>query len=341
MKTRNLFVRSGRILFTLVLLSLMILSSRLMAASPPIELKLGFATAATETDPYNITSVKFAELIATYSNGKYKVNLFPNSQLGNETDMIKNLTMGAMDLGVITNAPVGSFINAFMVLDLPFIFPSENVAHQVLDGDAGKMLLPKLEKLNIKGLAFSEGGFRHMINNVRPVRTPADTKGIKFRVMQTPIYIAMFQSLGSNAVPMGWGEVFTAVQQKVIDGLEIPIPVIYANKFYEVTKYLSLTYHTYSPLIIMTSQQLWKKLSVPEQEMFQKAALEAAAYERTALKGIIEGLLVKLKEAGMQINDVPDKKPFQEAVRPMYKEFEAQIGKDVLETVLKARDAAK
>ncbi len=304
----------------------------------PIKLKLGFVTSASETDPYYITSKKFAELIEEYSNGKYKVELYPSGQLGNERDMIKNLSMGTMDLGVITNAPVGSFINAFMVLDLPFIFGNREVAHKVLDGEAGQMLLDRLSQMNIKGLAFSEGGYRHMINNVRPIKEPEDTQGIKFRVMKTPIYIGLFKSLGSNAVPLPWGEVFTAVQQNVVDGLEIPIPVIYSNKFYEVTKYLSLTGHTYSPLIVMCSNSRWNKLSSEEKDMFARAAQEAAEYERDALKGIIEDFLTKLKDKGMEINDVPDKEPFQEAVRPMYKDFEDKIGKDVLQAVLEARN---
>lgn len=304
----------------------------------PIKLKLGFVTAASETDPYYITSKKFAELIEKYSDGKYKVDIFPSGQLGNEREMIKNMSMGTMDLGVITNAPVGSFIDAFMALDLPFIFGDREVAHNVLDGEAGDMLLQKLKQMNIKGLAFSEGGYRHMINNVRPIESPEDTKGIKFRVMKTPIYIGMFKALGSNAVPLPWGEAFTAVQQKVVDGLEIPIPVIYSNKFYEVTKYLSLTGHTYSPLIIMCSQAQWNKFSEEEKDLVARAAHEAAKFEREELKDIIENFLDKLESEGMEINDITDKKPFQEAVQPMYKEFEEKIGKDVLETIIEARD---
>jgi tripartite ATP-independent transporter DctP family solute receptor len=246
-----------------------------------------------------------------------------------------------MDLGVITNAVVGSFVSANMALDLPFIFPERGVAHAVLDGEVGEMLLSRLSKLQIKGLAFSEGGFRHMINNVRPIKSPEDTKGVKFRVMQTPIYIGMFQALGSNAVPMPWGEVFTATQQKVIDGLEIPIPVIYASKYYEIVKYLSLTNHTYSPLVMMCSEQRWKKLSADDQKAFKRAAREAAVYERAALEGVLGSSLQKIKAGGMIVNEVPNKKPFQEAVAPMYKKFEGEIGKDVLDAVIKARDARR
>lgn len=300
------------------------------------ELKLGFVTSASETDPYNITAEKFSELIEKYTDNQYTVDIYPSAQLGNERDMIKNLSMGTMDFGVITNAPVGSSVNAFMVLDLPFIFEDRETAHAVLDGEAGKMLLDKLETINIKGLAFSEGGFRHMINNVKPIKKPEDTEDIKFRVMKTPIYIEMFKALGSNAVPMPWDEVFTATQQKVIDGLEIPISVIHGNKFYEVTKYLSLTGHTYSPLVIMCSETTWNQFSQNEQVQIQKAAQEAAEYERSELKDIIEEFLKELEDKGMEINDVPDKEPFQEAVQPVYEEFEDKIGKGVLEKVLEA-----
>ena len=310
-------------------------------AAAPVELKLGHTDPATPEDPYDITAHKFGSLIEQYTNGKYKVTVFPNNQLGAEREMIKNLTMGSMDLGVITNAVVGSFVSANMALDLPFIFPERGVAHAVLDGDVGEMILSRLSKLQIKGLAFSEGGFRHMINNVRPIMSPEDTKGVKFRVMQTPIYIGMFQALGSNAVPMPWGEVFTATQQKVIDGLEIPIPVIYASKYYEIVKYLSLTNHTYSPLVIMCSDQRWKKLSADDQKAFKRAARDAAVYERGALEGVLGSSLQKIKAGGMIVNEVPNKKPFQQAVAPMYKKFEGEIGKDVLDAVIKARDARR
>ncbi len=311
------------------------------ALSQAEKLKLGFVTAANEKDPYFITATKFAELVKTYTDGRYEVDLFGAGQLGNEPEMIKNLTMGTMDVGVITNAPLGAFVNAFMVLDLPFIFPSNEVAHQVLDGPAGDQLLEKLAGLQITGLAFSEGGFRHMINNSRPVNTPEDLQNAKYRVMQTPIYIGMFQSLGANAVPMPWGEVFSAVQQKVVDGLEIPVPVIYANKFYEVTKYLSLTGHTYSPLVIMVSNTTWNKLSEADRQAFTRAAKEAAVYERAEIAKIVDSYLEDLAKEGMIINEVADKKPFQDSVMPMYQEFEGKIGADVLEAVLSARDAAQ
>jgi tripartite ATP-independent transporter DctP family solute receptor len=203
-----------------------------------------------------------------------------------------------------------------------------------LDGIAGEKLLEQLDNVGIKGLAFAEGGFRHMINNIQPINTVEDTQGIKFRVMKSPIYLGMFKYLGSNAIAMPWGETFTAVQQGVMDGLEIPISVIWANKYYEVTKYLSLTGHTYSPLIFMVSNSIWNSLSDEQQEIFKNSALEAAVYERAEAAKINNELLKNLEEEGMIINEVDDKEPFQEVVEPLYKEFEDEIGKDMLDLIL-------
>jgi len=300
----------------------------------PRKIQFGWTTAASETDPYCIASTKFADLIKEKTNGKFEFELFPSNQLGDERAMIEGMQMGTIDAGLITNAPISGFVSSFMVLDLPFIFSSADIAHKTLDGPAGRMLLNKLDAIGIKGLAFAEGGFRQMINNVRPIISLQDVKGIKFRVMQNPIYIGLFQSLGSNAIPMPWGETFTAVQQGVMDGLEIPISVIWSNSYFEVTKYLSLTGHTYSPLVFMVSMGVWNSLSPEEQTIFLESAHEAAIYGRAKNQEIEIDLLKRLEEKGMLINEVPDKKPFQEAVRSLYGEFEDKIGAEVIKTVI-------
>jgi tripartite ATP-independent transporter DctP family solute receptor len=298
------------------------------------KIQFGYVTAASKTDPYCIASTKFADLIKEKTDGEIELQLFPSGQLGNERDMIEGIQIGTLDAGLITNAPISGFVSSFMVLDLPFIFSDADNAHKTLDGPAGRALLDKLDTIGIKGLAFAEGGFRHMINNVRPIVKVEDVKGIKFRVMKNPVYIGLFKSLGSNAIPMPWGEVFTAVQQGVMDGLEIPISVTWSNNYFEVTKYLSLTGHTYSPLVFMVSKGVWNSLSPDYQKIFLESAHEAAVYERARVKEIEADLLNKLKEKGMEINEVPDKKPFQEAVKPLYEEFKEKIGAGVLKMVL-------
>jgi len=320
------------VLMFIVLVFLASYTSQIFAETQKIQ--FGYTTAASETDPYCIASTKFADLIKEKTDGKIELQLFPSNQLGDERAMIEGMQIGTLDAGLITNAPISGFIPAFMVLDLPFIFSDADNAHKLLDGPAGRALLDKLDTIGIKGLAFAEGGFRHMINNVRPIVKVEDVKNIKFRVMQNPVYIGLFQYLGSNAIPMPWGEVFTAVQQGVMDGLEIPISVTWSNNYFEATKYLSLTGHTYSPLIFMVSKGLWDSLSPEYQKIFLESAYEAAVYEREKANEIEAGLLNKLKEKGMEINEVPDKAPFQEAVKPLYEEFKEKIGADVLEMFL-------
>jgi len=300
------------------------------------ELKFYWTTADSEDDPYAIGGHTFKELVEEKTGGKVEVKLYPNSQLGGERDAIEGISLGTIDMGIITNAPISGFVPAFQALDLPFIFSSKEEAYNVLDGEFGKNLLKKLEAKGIKGLGFAEGGFRQMINNVRPINVPDDVKGVKFRVMENPIYIGMFKALGSNPTPMAWGETFTAVQQKTIDGLEIPIPVIHQNKFYEVTKYLSLTNHTYSPLVYMISMKTWDKLPEDIQKAIEESVQEAIPIQRKKNSENVSRLLEDLKEKGMVVNKVEDLSLFKDKVKPLYKEFEDEIGKDVIEALLEA-----
>ena len=301
-----------------------------------ITLKFYWTTVDGEKDPYAISARTFKELVEKKTQGKVDVKLFPNSQLGGERDAIEGISLGTIDMGVMTNAPISGFVPQFQVLDLPFIFKDAAQAHKVLDGDFGKNLLKRLEARNIIGLGFAEGGFRHMLNNVRPIKTPDDVKGIKFRVMESPTYIGMCKALDSNPTPMAWGETFTAVQQKTIDGLEIPVPVIYQNKYYEVTKYLSLTNHTYSPLVFMISKKTWDKMPADVQKAVRESVTETIPIQRSKNAKNTDDLLKELKAKGMEINAVDNPEAFKEKVKPMYSEFEGKIGKDVFDALFKA-----
>lgn len=300
----------------------------------PIVLKVGWTTSDGPTDPYAITARQFAEALEKETPGQFKVEFYPNRALGDEKEMLEGLSFGTLHMGVITNAPIASIEPAFQVNDLPFLYSDEEQAHKVLDGPVGRMLIKKLEAKGIKGFGFSEGGFRQMINNVRPVVTPKDVEGIKWRVMQNPVYIGMFRALGGNAVPMAWGEVFTAVQQNTIDGLEIPIAVIQNNGYYEVTKYLSLTNHTYSALGVLMADKVWKKLTPDQQKSVENAARTSIERERAMNMENVKKLLGKLKDEGMIVNAIKDPKAFREKVKPVYEEFRPSIGSDTLDQVL-------
>ncbi|MFO7481901.1 TRAP transporter substrate-binding protein, partial [Oceanibaculum nanhaiense] len=194
-------------------------------ASAQTVMKLGWTTSDGAKDPYAIGARAFKDEVEKRTGGKIEVQLYPNRQLGDEKDMLEGMRFGTIDAGIITNAVVANVAPAFQLNDLPFLFSSEEQAHKVLDGDVGQRLGKELESKGLYVLGFMEGGFRNMINNVRRVVDPKDVGGVKYRVMQNPVYIDMFSSLGGSPVPMAWGETFTAVQQGTIDGLEIPVAV--------------------------------------------------------------------------------------------------------------------
>lgn len=301
-------------------------------------LKIGWTTSDGEKDPYAITARQFAKALEEVAPGAFEVKYYPNRQLGDEKEMLEGLSFGTLDVGVITNAVIANVAPSFQLNDMPFLYSSEEQAHEVLDGEVGQKLLSDLEAKKIIGLGFAEGGFRHMINNVRPVTEPADVEGVKYRVMQNPIYIEMFKSLGGNAVPMAWGEVYTAVQQGTIDGLEIPVAVIESNKYPEVTQYLSLTKHTYSALGLLMSAKTWDKLSEDEQKAVRKAASMAIKAEREIAANNVKELIGQIESEGMKVNEVEDVAAFRAKVKPVYDQFRDQIGADVLDKTLKQVD---
>ena len=313
---------------------MLIFSLQSNAVAKSITIKLGWTTSDGPTDPYAITARQFAEALEKEAPGQFNVEFFPNRALGDEKEMLEGLSFGTLHMAVITNAPIASIEPAFQINDMPFLYADEKKAHAVLDGEAGQKLMQKLESKNIIGFGFAEGGFRQMINNVRAVETPDEVAGIKWRVMQNPVYIGMFRSLGGNAVPMAWGEVFTAVQQGTIDGLEIPIAVIQNNGYYEVTKYLSLTNHTYSALGVLMSQKMWQKLTPEQQAAVRNAARTAIKKERAMNMENVKKLVDKLKQAGMKVNNVKDPAAFQQKVKPVYEEFRQSIGDEIYNLVM-------
>jgi TRAP-type transport system periplasmic protein len=301
-----------------------------------IVLKTGWTTSDGPTDPYAIAARQFQQALEEEAPGQFEVQFYPNRQLGDEKEMLEGLSFGTLHMGVITNAPIASIEPAFQINDMPFLYADEAQAHKVLDGAAGQELMNKLEDKKIKGFGFAEGGFRQMINNVRPIAEPKDVEGIKWRVMQNPVYLGMFRALGGNAVPMAWGEVFTAVQQGTVDGLEIPLAVILNNGYFEVTKNLSLTNHTYSALGMLMSQKTWEKLTDDQKAAVQKAARKAIERQRDINAANEKEIKVKLQGHGMQINRIKDPAAFRAKVQSVYDEFKPSIGAELFERVLQA-----
>ncbi|SDH92994.1 TRAP transporter substrate-binding protein [Lutimaribacter saemankumensis] len=306
------------------------------AHAAEIELKLAWLTADSPTDPYAITAHAFKKELEAALPGRVEVQLFPNRQLGDDKEILEGLQFGTIDMGVITNAVVANLEPTYQLVDLPFLFGSAGQAHEVLDGPVGQELAANLRDDGVVSLGAAEGGFRNMINNTRPVRKPEDVEGVKYRTMQNPVFIEMFSALGGSPVPMAWGEVFTAMQQGTVDGLEIPASVVNSNNYAEVTKYLSFTRHTYSAIHLLMSERSFDRLPEDVQQAVLDAGHAAIAEQRQAVAAAEADVVAALKDKGMQINEIDDVGAFRAKVGPVYERFEPTIGTELLDRALQA-----
>lgn len=315
----------------LILFSLIAVLLLTLPAGAARKLKVGHVLAPTH--PYQIGLEKFAELVAEKTDGEITVDAYHSSQLGSEREMIESLQFGVLDMTLVSTAPLSGFTKKFEVFDLPFIFQSREEAYAVLDGEVGDELLNSLESKNIVGLTYWENGFRHATNSKHEIKTPEDLKGLKIRLMKNPVHMASFKALGALPTPMSFGELFTAMQQGTVDGQENPLPIIDTSKFYEVQDYISLTGHFYAASPLLMSKVTWQSLSEAEQKAVREAAVEARDFERNLIIKMDKELIAKLKEKGMTVTEV-DKSIFQEATLSVYKKFEDEIGKELLDKVL-------
>ena len=222
------------------------------------------------------------------------------------------------------------------------MYPSKEVALDVLNGETGRQMLSRLEPLGLTGLGWMENGLRHITNNVRAIETPEDLEGVKLRTMKVPAHVATFETLGANPTPMNFGEVYSALQQGVIDGQENPIAIIDSQRFQEVQKYLSLTGHVFTVYIPVISQHFMSSLPEEQQTLLRDAMQEAAAYQQELVNAEEAGQLKKISEAGVQISDLTaeQRKVFAiqtEAVRSDYKE---EVGAEIYDGWIKAIDDA-
>jgi len=250
--------------------------------------------------------------------------------------MVEGLQLGTIDLVVTSTGPLGGFVPRMFVVDLPFLFRDRAHAYQVLDGPIGRELLNAFSAKGMKGLAFWENGFRQITNSVRPIEKPEDLKGIKIRTMENKVHLSAFRAFGASPTPMAWSEVYTALQQKTIDAQENPIAIIYFQKISEVQKHLALTGHFYSPTPLLMSLKAFNNLSQNIQKIMLDTAMECATFERNLLRDNEAKQLAEIKAKGMQVT-LPNKKPFQDAAAPVYKEFESQFGKETIDRIITTR----
>jgi tripartite ATP-independent transporter DctP family solute receptor len=278
-------------------------------------LKLGTSTQPSHI--YNLAAERFGEIVAEKSGGELEVQVFPAAQLGSERDMVEGLQMGSLEMTLTSTGPMGNFIPQVKLFNLPFLFKDRESCYRVLDGEIGTQIADRFVKVGIRSLGWYENGFRNITNSKRPVKSPADMDGLKIRVMEDDVFILTMKALGASPTPMAFGELYTALEQGVVDAQENPLAVIHSSRFFEVQDYLAMTGHFYSPAVMLISEITWQSLSPENQKIVADAAKEARDYERELSIKADQELEAACAKEGMVVTH-PDKEPFVKAVAPVY-----------------------
>jgi tripartite ATP-independent transporter DctP family solute receptor len=319
----------------------------LLAAAPAFaqfqERTIKFTNGVNEDHPVGVGVKRMQEVLAARTGGKMKIAAFWGGAAGNDLQATQALRAGTQEMVCTSSSPLVGIVKELGVFDLPFLFANEREADAVLDGPAGAYFNKKLEEHGVVNLAYWENGFRNLTNSKKPVAKVEDFDGIKLRVMQNNIFLDTFRTLGTNAVPMAFPEVFTALETRTIDGQENPFVTIETSKFNEVQKYLSVTRHAYTPFLVLYSKKLWDQLSPAEQSVLREAAVEGQKVQRAANRDLNNKSLASLRAKGMQVNEISpmEQRRMFDMVKPVYDKNVPTIGAEPVNVVLEALKKAR
>ncbi len=306
-----------------------------------------FPAASNKGHPQVMGVEKFAELVAQKSGGKLTVKPFPGGTLGPDAQVVSAMQGGTVEMNVMNASLLAGNVKEMAVFDYPFMFNNVKEADAVADGPVGRKLLDKLQERGLVGLAYWDLGFRQMHTVKKPIQKADDLKGMKMRVIPTSQYVDFMNAIGAVATPMPYTETYTALEQGAIDGMTNPLLNIVNEKFYEVTKHLTLTNHMYTPQAVIVSKKFWDKLSADEKKILQDAANETALYQRKVAREEAAKALDDLKKRGMQVHELPAAEiaKLRERSKPAMDKLTAQVGeplvKEVMAEVEKVRAASK
>jgi tripartite ATP-independent transporter DctP family solute receptor len=323
------------------------LKSPLLAAVGALALMTGTANAQfaertirvsngiNQNHPVGNGIAKMTACLTDKSGGKLKLQAFWGGALGGDLQAAQALRSGTLEMVVTSSSPLVGILPDLGVFDLPFLFTNEKEADAILDGSFGKYIADKLPAVGLVNLSYWENGFRNLTNSRRPVTKVEDFPGLKVRVMQNNVFLDTFKTLGANAVPMAFQEVFAALETKAIDGQENPFVTIDTSKLYEVQKFLSVTNHAYTPFLFLYSKALWDKLSADEQKALTDCAAEGQKEQRTVSRALSSQSLANVKAQGMQVNEIApsEQKRMRDAVKPVYERAAATVGKDTVDRI--------
>ena len=280
---------------------------------------------------YGVGTQAFCADLERRTTNRFKCQI--QAGANDERASVEAVQLGTLDVTNTSTGPVSNFVPEVGIVDIPFLFRDYDHARRVLDGPIGQDILAKFPAKGIIALGWTENGFRHLTNSRRPVVKPEDVKGLKIRTMQNPVHIQAFQSIGIQPTPMAFSELFTSLQQGVVDGEENPIPVILSAKFAQVQKHLSLTGHVYSPSMLLMSPKLWNSLSEADKTSFREAAKVGAAAQRKKVNDDEAAGIAQLKSEGMEIVTNVDGQAFRNAMTPVWSEFAKKYGADNIKRI--------
>lgn len=303
------------------------------AAEAPAEEELPsytiiFATGSSADleNPQNVGTFKFKELVEERSNGRITVDCQIASALGNVQEIMEQVQMGAIQMCDVENSALGGFVSQCKVWDMPYLFTTLDEVHKIQASDIGQGIQAAFEQIGIKHLAFNDGGFRNFTNNTRPIKTVADFKGLKLRVMSGDAYAKMVDCLGASAQAIAFGDLYDALNNGTVDGQENPLDLIYGNRFYEVQKYLSISNHLYYPRQHMANLDWFNSLPAADQELIAQAAIDACAFQNEYYVEYSAKMLDALKEKGMEVVEDFDSAAAAEACASVWTDFYGEIG---------------
>jgi tripartite ATP-independent transporter DctP family solute receptor len=313
--------------------SLMVFSASTMAKTV---IRIGHG--ASESYHLHRALEKFKDDVEEKSQGKFEVQIFPSSQMGPDREMIESVQSGMLQMAVSPSSFYSNWDKSFDVVELPFIYPSKEVALRTVNGPAGDEMLKRLNKINLVGLGWLENGVRHVTNNERPIYKPEDMEGLKIRTMKVPAHVATFNALQASATPMNFGEVYSALQQGVIDGQENPVAHIYAQRFYEVQNYVSLTGHVITFYIPVMNMEFWNTLSKEDQKLLHDAMKDAELYQQQLVDNEEGKQLEEMKKAGTKVNTLSEEQiqVFIDDTESVRSEYRDSLGADIYDNWIKA-----
>ena len=282
-----------------------------------------------------IAAKKFKETVGQKTNGRIDVQIFPNGTIGQQRDLIEGMQLGTVDMSVNDPGLMSNFAPRVGILDLPYMFRDYSHVRKVLDGEVGKALADDLLKQGIRSLAWTGTAFRDVLTN-KEIKSFEDMKGIKLRVPEGPVYFSTMKAFGTNPTPLPWGDTYTALQTKVVDGMEGSAESVFTAKMNEVTKYLVRTQHIFTAISINISEKTWQKITPDDQKIIQDAAKEAATYAWDLnIKGDQEYVNKLLNEGKMKEVKV-DVAPFKASVKSVVDDYAKKVNaQDLVAEILK------